>query len=207
MEIKTALQNRKETLAAHPLLDNRLLTGKLYQHIKAHPGVCVPELRASFRRPYYTLKEAVGKLKREGLVKDISKTTHKGRVVSRLQAISENESAFPRDAIELSIVIYVNDYGEYYAETYLEGELPSARNNNPRPIHNLNLKTRVPRPFESYKTRQIFDASIVPKKADYKEPLTVEGEIIDSPARNALVPVNETRRIRPQDRRRRKKRS
>jgi hypothetical protein len=188
-EIKTSLQNRRETLAPHPMLaDVHSVTAKVYTNIKINPGITVPALAERLRRKYYTIKSAVTRLKDEGLVIEYP---HEGRSkskrpVKRLRVVSEHESNYRRDKLTVDIIVSVNDYGEYSIEAFLDGELPSAKT-GARVFHSKTVKLSVPRPVETFKTRQIFHEEPLNSTSKGKT-LTIEGEIIDSGQRS-IVPV------------------
>ncbi|MET4190708.1 MULTISPECIES: helix-turn-helix domain-containing protein [unclassified Bradyrhizobium] len=168
-----SLQNRRVTKGRHPLLKIGMLSGRIFRELKEKGDMTITQIANSLKEEYQSVNAQVQRLKSEGLV--ISVPTQKGnRTVSMVRAVTENETSFARDKVEIETTVYVNAYGEYSAISRVINQLPTATEDEPKPVHVHRHYIAVPRPSEPAKTRQMFD-----KEFKGGVPSDGEGTVID----------------------------
>lgn len=149
----THLQNRRTSLGRHPILKLGSSAWAVYYDIKTHPGTREEASHARVHLSSRLYKRTLNRLLEEGLVRD-RRTI---RDVRKLYAVPQNEAGYPRDLVEVEIVVYVNKYGEYSARANLAGQLQSAGEDQPVAVLTKNVQLRVPKPDEPNSTKGIFD--------------------------------------------------
>src|SRR5688572_6786310 len=143
-----ALQNRRKTKGRHPLLRIGSLAQRIFNTLKETPDMTIPELAKLLMEGKQTINGMLQRMKGEGLVITVPK--QKGnRTVIGYRAVTENETGFARDKVEVEVTFYVNDYGEYSATAKVVNELPGARTSSGlRVIHKHVFYAAVPKPTE-----------------------------------------------------------
>jgi len=168
------IQNRRQSKGRHPLLKFGSVAHEMFLEIKRRPGITSRELTETLKKNHETCRRLIRKLKHEGLVRET------GEFKNGLSGLTvENETGFARDKLAVELTFYVNSFGEYSVRTELKDQLPTATEDNPKPVHKIAYLVAVPRPYESYRTRQIFEASYSSKTTQTKKGLVIEGEILD----------------------------
>lgn len=171
------LQNRKISEGRHPLLKLGSSNYELYNTLRRFPASTALELSNKLHIKHETVKRQLRKLKAEGLIADSGE--RRGNLPC-LIVVTENESGFARDKLDVEITVYVNDYGEYSIKAALKGQLPTAVEDNPKPVHTQRYKMAIPKPDEPFMTRQLFSDDYEPSTTTgSKNSVVIEGEIVD----------------------------
>jgi hypothetical protein len=151
-----AIQNRRETKGRHPLLKVGSLASRVFLQLKQGGDQTIRQVADTLLEEYQSVNAQIQRMKGEGLIIEVPK--QKGnRTVKAYQAVVENETGFARDKVSVEVTFYVNEFGEYSAIAKVVNELPTAREDNPRPIHRATFYAAVPKPNEPLKTREIWE--------------------------------------------------
>lgn len=171
-----ALQNRRVTRGRHPLLKLGSLANRIFNSLKDKPDMTMIGIAELLMEARQTVNGMMQRMKAEGLI--IQVPVQKGnRTVWGYRAVTENETSFRRDKVRVEVTFFVNDFGEYSAECRVIGQLPTANQDNPVPVHKADFYAAVPRPNEPLKTREIFD---VPRQHTKNvQPLTIDTTYAD----------------------------
>lgn len=153
----------------HPLLkfgSQRLL---IYRFVYENPGVTFKQIKklTSSGQPVTDLVNA-GLLRTEG----------ESKQHFQYYAVPENETGPGRDVLVIENTVYINEFGEYSVTARLVGQVATATEDNPQPIHSKTTKISVPSPKERQGTVNTKDDNTAPK-LDNSTQKTFSGLIIE----------------------------
>ncbi len=175
----TALQNRKVMRGRHPRLKHGTLSFQIFQHLKINGACTLKGLASAVKHSVATVNGSIQRMKKDGLIRNAPEQ-HGNRVINKYAAVIENETGTWRDRIELETTIFVNKFGEYSAVSVVVGQLMTAFDDDPKPVHRHKHYIVVPKPSEPYSTRQIFDKDFKGGRepAKNQQGLIIEGEAV-----------------------------
>lgn len=165
----TALQNRLESLGRHPLLKQGSLSLRIYNELRMRPEQRVKDVAHTLLEPTNSVRGSIQRMVGAGLLIPV-KMQVGNRVVVGYTVNDETQTGYARDTVEVEVVVYVNDCGEYSARCAVVNQLPTASDDNPTPIKSHVVKVVVPKPRE-VRMRESFSESYTPGHARGQGPL------------------------------------
>lgn len=167
LPVLSVTQRQYDKKGRHPALKIGSDILAVYQYIKGRAGYTTAEQIVDGLSMHKTaVRGHLLKLFNEGLIVKGEKTvSSEGRPVDQFRVVKANETGVARDKILVRIAVKVNDHGEYSADAVIVGQLATATEDNPRVIHTHDQLIAVPKPTESFATRQVFDKDLRVKTA------------------------------------------
>lgn len=153
-------QSTKRHNLRHPLLKAGSPALMLYRYIEQHPGCNSQDLRR-----LYPSGQAITDMLNEGLIE--RRGERRGHY--KFYVLPGNSTGQGRDQVQVEVILFVNDYGEYSAGVSMVNQRLTAHEDNPREIMRQMVTLRPARPDEPYAARVVIDVN-EPAHAEAPQP-------------------------------------
>ena len=148
---KRAAMHEDTNRGRHPLL-RRPDHFMVYSYVDENPGSTLLNIRQDLKVKHQRVSELVD----AGLLRVVGKT---GKY-NQYETVRENMTGAGRDRVEVEVTVYVNEYGEFTADTKVVGQVPFAGDLPRVPVVHKRYTVMVPRPNEPYVTRPVVPPAV-----------------------------------------------
>jgi hypothetical protein len=182
--LSEAQQAVKDHKGNHPMLKLGSIHNMIWQFVKQHPGATREQIRFGCNIHPNAVNARVNELLNEGLLFENGETRKgaSGRSGKCLEILKGGEVGRGRDALGIDIRVFVNAFGQYSIEAELQGEMPEAREHNPKLVYVKEVVVRIPRPKEAPAVKHRKKKEAEPEvKTQNVEPIIIDVDFTEVP--------------------------